>query len=98
MSILRKLSSFSLFYTYDDILLVMKQFTDEKIAYLRLGKPSMKIQFWNKNSSSKKKIDEKYIYKEVAYHCLPLSKPLQHKGLRPEQNLMFCGCEALIHF
>jgi hypothetical protein len=76
----------------------MKQFTDEKIAYLRLGKPSMKIQFWNKNILSKKKIDEKYIYKEVAYHCLPLSKPLQHKGLRPEQNFMFCGCEALIHF
>jgi hypothetical protein len=55
----------------------MKQFTDEKIAYLRLGKPSMKIQFWNKNILSKKKIDEKYIYKEVAYHCLPLSKRLQ---------------------
>jgi hypothetical protein len=44
MLILRKLSRFSLFYTYDDILLVMKQFTDEKIAYLRLGKPSIKIR------------------------------------------------------
>lgn len=78
----------------------MKQFAEEKNVYLRLGKPSMKIQCWNKNVQSENKIDEKYIYKEVTYRC-PHSvkiKLRQHKGLRPEQNVMFCGCEALIHF
>ena len=60
----------------------------------------MKILCSNKSVKAEKKIDEKYIYKEVTYrfpHSVEI-KQREHKGLRPEQNVMFCCCEALIHF
>ena len=59
-----------------------------------------KFSVWKNSVEAEKKIEEKYIYKEVTYRC-PHSvkmKPPQHKDLRPEQKIMLCGCEALIHF
>jgi len=100
MTILSTLSRSSEFDKYEDILALIKQFAEEQHVYFRIHKPTIKVQCYNNQVKAEKKMDEKYIYKEVTY-CCPHSvkkKARQHKGLRPEQNIMFCGCEALIQF
>ena len=65
MSILSSLSKTSLFDTYEDILLLIKQFAEKKIVFLRLGKPLMKIQCWNNSAKDEKKIERNTFKKKL---------------------------------
>ena len=99
MTILSTLLKSNVLDSYKDILVLIKQFLEEH-HYLLRRNPTTKVQCYNNKIKEEKKIDEEYIYKEVTYRCQHSVKikPRQHKGLRPEQNIMFCGCEALIQF
>ena len=102
MSLLSNLSKCSVFDSFDEILLLIKQFAEETHVYFRLDKPIKTVQFWNKSVKSEdKKVDEKFKYKEMTYWCPHSCKVTkrEHGGKkRPDQNVMFCDCEAHIHF
>jgi hypothetical protein len=101
MSLLASLTKCSVFESYDEILLLIRQFKEENNVYLRLDKPLQTVKSWNKSVKIEdKKIDEKYVYKECTYVC-PHSvsrKPRQTKNMRVEQNIMYCECPVRIHF
>lgn len=69
MTILSTLSRSSEFDKYEDILALIKQFAEEQHVYFRIHKPTIKVQCYNNQVKAEKKMDEKYIYKEVTYCC-----------------------------
>lgn len=56
------LSKSSEFESYEDILVLIKQFAEEQHVYLRKRNPAIKVQCYNNKVKEEKKIDEKYIY------------------------------------
>jgi hypothetical protein len=84
MTILSTLSRSSEFDKYEDILALIKQFAEEQHVYFRIHKPTIKVQCYNNQVKAEKKMDEKYIYKEVTYCC-------PHSVKKRQDNIKACG-------